>query len=100
VAQHLGDLYLIASLARPGANVTGLSSQAEDILPKMMELFSSVLPSPATVAVFVQEGSEVHPRMWQRLVPIAQTLKLSLARMGINPKPVRFFSCAAALRSF
>jgi putative ABC transport system substrate-binding protein len=34
VADPVGQ-HLIASLARPGANITGLSSQAEDIMPKI-----------------------------------------------------------------
>src|SRR3990172_4876989 len=82
VADPVGQR-LIASLARPGANITGLSSQAEDILPKMMELFSDVLPRAATVAVFTQGGSAVHPRMWQQLGPIAQALGLKLARIEV-----------------
>ena len=82
VADPVGQR-LIASLARPGANITGLSSQAEDILPKMMELFSSVLPNPATVAVFAQGTSNVHPRMWQQLGPIAQALKLKLVKIEV-----------------
>ena len=82
VADPVGQR-LIASLARPGANVTGLSSQAEDILPKMMELFAGVLPSGATVAVFGQGGSEVHPRMWQQLAPVAEALKLKLVKVEI-----------------
>jgi putative ABC transport system substrate-binding protein len=78
--------HLIVSLARPGANITGLSSQAEDILPKMLELFSGVLPRGATVAVFVQGNSQVHPRMWQQLQPVAETLGLRLERIDIgNP---------------
>ena len=77
---------LIASLARPGANITGLSSQAEDILPKMLELFSGVLPHGAIVAVFVEGRSQVHPRMWQQLGPVAEALGLRLERIDIaNP---------------
>ena len=72
---------LIASLARPGANITGVSSQAEDILPKMLELFSDVLPRPAIVAVFAQGRSVVHSRMWQQLAPIAQALNLKLVKV-------------------
>ena len=82
VADPVGQR-LIASLARPGNNVTGLSSQAEDILPKMMELFSSVLPGSATVAVFAQGRSDVHPRMWQQLGPIAQALRLKLVKIEV-----------------
>jgi putative tryptophan/tyrosine transport system substrate-binding protein len=82
VADPVGQR-LIASLARPGANITGLSSQAEDILPKMMELFSGVVPKPATVAVLLQAGSDVHPRMWQQLVAIARALELKLAKIDV-----------------
>ena len=82
VADPVGQR-LIASLARPGANITGLSSQAEDILPKMLESLSEVLPKPATVAVFLQAGSDVHPRMWQQLVPIARALDLKLVRIDV-----------------
>jgi putative tryptophan/tyrosine transport system substrate-binding protein len=85
VADPVGQR-LIASLAKPGANITGLSSQAEDILPKMMQLFAGVLPRPATVAVLVQGGSDVHPRMWQQLVPIAHALELKLVKIDVaNP---------------
>lgn len=82
VADPVGQR-LIASLARPGANITGLSSQAEDLLPKMMELFSDVLPKPATVAVFLQGGSDVHPRMWQQLAPIARALDLKPVKIDV-----------------
>jgi putative ABC transport system substrate-binding protein len=80
VADPVGQ-NLIASLARPGANTTGLSSQAEDIMPKMLELFANVLPRLTTIAVLTDAGSEVHPRMWQALGPAAQTLKIKLVKI-------------------
>ena len=83
VADPVGQK-LIASLAKPGANITGLSSQAEDIMPKMLELFASVLPRSATVAVLVDATSEVHPRMWQALVPVAQALNIKLLKMDVG----------------
>ncbi len=82
VADPVGQK-LIASLARPGANITGLSSQAEDILPKMMELFAGVLPKSASVAVFADSRSEVHPRMWQALAPVAQALNLKIVKIDV-----------------
>ncbi len=82
VADPVGQ-HLIASLARPGANITGLSSQAEDIMPKMLELFASVLPRPITVAVLTEARSDVHPRMWQALGPVAQTLKIQLVKIDV-----------------
>lgn len=86
VADPVGQS-LIASLARPGANITGLSSQAEDIMPKMLELFAAVLPRPTTVAVLVEARSEVHPRMWQALGPVAQTLNIRLIRISVGRPP-------------
>ena len=82
VADPVGQ-HLIASLARPGANITGLSSQAEDIMPKMLELFASVLPRPITIAVLTEARSDVHPRMWQALGPVAQRLKVNLMKVDV-----------------
>jgi putative ABC transport system substrate-binding protein len=83
VADPVGQK-LIASLARPGANVTGLSSQAEDIMPKMLELFASVLPRPVTVAILTEAGSAVHPRMWQALGPVAETVGVRLVKIEVG----------------
>jgi len=82
VADPVGQ-HLIASLARPGANLTGLSSQAEDIMPKMLELLATVLPRPITVAVLLDAASAVHPRMWDALLPAAQTLRIKLVRVDV-----------------
>ncbi|MBL8360327.1 MAG: ABC transporter substrate-binding protein [Rubrivivax sp.] len=86
VADPVGQ-QLIASLARPGANVTGLASQAEDIVPKMLELLGQVLPKAPTVAVLVDSGSAVHPRMWRALGPIAQRLNIQLVKVEAGRKP-------------
>jgi putative ABC transport system substrate-binding protein len=83
VADPVGQ-HLIASLARPGANISGLSSQAEDIMPKMLELFGSVLGRPTTVAVLTDARSAVHPRMWQALGPVAQTLRVKLVKIDVG----------------
>jgi putative tryptophan/tyrosine transport system substrate-binding protein len=42
---------LVASLARPGGNVTGLSNQATDVVGKRLELLREVLPSLRRVAI-------------------------------------------------
>jgi putative ABC transport system substrate-binding protein len=38
---------LVASLARPGGNVTGLSLQQTDLAAKRLELLRQVMPAPA-----------------------------------------------------
>ncbi len=80
VADPVGQ-QMIASLARPGANTTGLSSQAEEIMPKMLELFAGVLPDPVAMAVLADASSDVHPRMWQALGMAASKLRVALVRI-------------------
>jgi putative ABC transport system substrate-binding protein len=78
---------LVASLARPGANVTGRSSQAEDLVPKKLELFARALGKPTTVAVLVDSNSAVHARMFDALQPVAQQLKLELVKVEAGRRP-------------
>jgi putative ABC transport system substrate-binding protein len=42
---------LIATLARPGGNTTGLATLNEDVTPKLLELLQTVLPKATTMAV-------------------------------------------------
>jgi putative ABC transport system substrate-binding protein len=56
-------------------------------MPKMLELFGSVLPKPTTVAVLVDSSSAVHPRMWRTLGPIAQRLNIQLVKVEAGREP-------------
>jgi len=44
---------LVASLARPGGNVTGMSSATSELAAKNLELFRQIVPSTKRVAVLV-----------------------------------------------
>jgi putative tryptophan/tyrosine transport system substrate-binding protein len=48
---------LVASLARPGGNVTGLSSQLTDAAAKRLELLKEIVPNLRRVAVMVYAAS-------------------------------------------
>jgi putative ABC transport system substrate-binding protein len=43
---------LVASLARPGGNITGLSSLSMDLSGKRLEILKEIIPSLARVAIF------------------------------------------------
>jgi putative ABC transport system substrate-binding protein len=45
-------LLVVASLARPGGNVTGLSSVNTDSVPKRLELLTELVPALASIAAF------------------------------------------------
>ena len=48
---------LVASLARPGGNVTGLSMQQTDLAGKRLELLREVVPSLGSLAILANIGS-------------------------------------------
>jgi putative tryptophan/tyrosine transport system substrate-binding protein len=83
VADPVGQK-LIDSLAKPGGRLTGLSSQAEDIMPRMLELFTQVQPRPRFIAVLADQRSEVHPRMWRALEPAARALDLRMVKVDVG----------------
>ena len=50
-----GDL--IASLARPGGNVTGISSLADQLDAKRLELLRELVPQARVIALLVNPGN-------------------------------------------
>src|SRR5215207_2644392 len=48
---------LVASLAQPGGNVTGLSNQSTDLAGKQLELLRDVVPGLRRLAILVNVGS-------------------------------------------
>ncbi len=51
---------LVAGLARPGGNTTGLSAIAVDLSPKHLEFLKAVMPQLARVAVLVNPGNSAN----------------------------------------
>jgi putative ABC transport system substrate-binding protein len=74
---------IIASLSRPGRNVTGTSSQAEELLAKRLELLADVLPKATRVAVLANARNPVHALSWPRLERAATARGLQLVRVEI-----------------
>ena len=66
---------LVPSLARPGGNLTGLSSIAPDLEGKRLQLLREVVPALSHVAMFVNSLNPFHissmgqlalpPRLWE-----------------------------------
>jgi putative ABC transport system substrate-binding protein len=50
-------LNLVKSIARPEANITGLSNSASDLIGKRLALFKEVIPRLSKVALLVNENS-------------------------------------------
>jgi putative ABC transport system substrate-binding protein len=74
----------VASLARPGGNMTGVTSTAADLGPKHLELLKTATPKLSRVAVLLQPGNPGHPRQFVVIFSAAQKvgIQLVLAQAG------------------
>jgi putative tryptophan/tyrosine transport system substrate-binding protein len=87
VMTAIGDpvgLGLVASLAQPGGNVTGLSNMSGDLAGKRLELLKEVVPAARRIAVMM------HPD--DPIVPIqVKDINATAARIGVTLEliPVR-----------
>jgi putative ABC transport system substrate-binding protein len=73
---------LVASLARPGGNVTGLSEQYTELLPKWLELLKEAVPQVSQVAALVvPELWPVSDEPWRALQRTAAGLGVRLHRV-------------------
>jgi putative ABC transport system substrate-binding protein len=69
---------LVASLARPGGNVTGLSLNAVDVSSKHVELIKTVMPTVTHVAVLTNPGVPAHHAIVKNLQAAAQRVALRI----------------------
>jgi putative tryptophan/tyrosine transport system substrate-binding protein len=75
---------LVASLARPGGNVTGLSQQATDLAGKRLELLGQVLPGLHRLAAMANIGNPSSMREMDEVQASARTLGLEVIRLEIR----------------
>src|SRR5215831_319307 len=51
------EVGLVASLARPGSNLTGVSMRTDELTPKRLELLSELVPQAGVIALLVSPNS-------------------------------------------
>jgi len=77
---------LVASLARPGGNVTGFSSLATELNTKRLEILKDAVPKLARGGFLMgSEGSAGRDLQLKELRPAAVALKLKLEEIGTQP---------------
>jgi putative tryptophan/tyrosine transport system substrate-binding protein len=92
-------LSLVASLARPGGNVTGLTSLSGDLGPKRLELLKQTLPGLTRVALLWNAGNPTATRFFKDMESAAPRLGIRVQALGIRgaaPDDVRNAVDAAA----
>jgi putative ABC transport system substrate-binding protein len=73
---------LIASLARPGGNVTGLTNLTTELLGKRLELLKEALPKINRIGVVYQSGSGTEIELKDK------TTQSAAEHLGINLEPL------------
>jgi putative tryptophan/tyrosine transport system substrate-binding protein len=75
---------LVASLARPGGNLTGLSLLNPELHGKRLELLKQVLPRVSRVATLTNPGNPSHELFWKETQVAAQALALQLQPVEVR----------------
>ena len=75
---------LVASLARPGGNVTGLSQQSTDLAGKRVELLREVVPGLGRLATMANIGNPLAVLEMREVHAAARTLGLEVATSEIR----------------
>jgi putative tryptophan/tyrosine transport system substrate-binding protein len=72
---------LVASLARPGGNVTGVTSLSVDLMGKQLELLKAMLPTLSRVAILWEPANLAHVLRVREADMAAQRLGVQLHRV-------------------
>jgi len=71
---------LVASLARPGGNVTGMSTLFEELIPKWFEIITTLISNIRTVALVVNPESLDDEYWWAQARQAAERFRLDVVR--------------------
>ena len=90
----------VASLARPGGNITGLTHLSPDLSGKRLELLKEVVPHLLRVAVLWNSNQPGQPAAFKETQVAAQALKVTLISMEVRNREEieRVLSAAAKER--
>ncbi len=87
----------VASLAQPGANITGLSALSPEISGKQLELLKEIVPKLARVAVMGNSTRAGNGQMLKETELAAEALKVQLQYLDVpDPKNIETAFLAAS----
>jgi len=79
------QLGLVASLSRPGGNITGGTQLVQEVTPKMLELLHEVLPTARVMALLVNPADPVLAQInTSKVLAAAHTLGLELHVLNVS----------------
>ncbi|HEV7634127.1 MAG TPA: ABC transporter substrate-binding protein [Bradyrhizobium sp.] len=85
IGEPLG-MGVVASLARPGGNVTGLSAFVTELAGKRVELLKELRPGNSVAAFFHNMGNPVVPQQWEETTKAAQKLGIEVVLLDVRTR--------------
>jgi putative ABC transport system substrate-binding protein len=70
---------LVASLARPGGNITGISVMSTELMPKRLQLLSDLVPHVRAIALLVNPNNPQTERVMRDVLEAARAKGLQLS---------------------
>jgi putative ABC transport system substrate-binding protein len=94
-------LGLVASLARPGANLTGFSHISAELMPKRLELLSELVPQARVIALLVNPNNANAEPMMRDVQEAARAkgLELPILKAGTESEIDAAFATLVQLRA-
>jgi putative tryptophan/tyrosine transport system substrate-binding protein len=89
---------LVASLARPGGNLTGVSVIGREIIANQLEMFKQAVPRASRVAVLRNHTNSAHSVVLRELEVTTQVLGVTLQAVAVQ-QPEDFESAFTAIRT-
>jgi putative tryptophan/tyrosine transport system substrate-binding protein len=77
---------IVASLARPGGNVTGLSAQVTDIYSKRVQLLRELIPRAGRVAALFNMNNPAIPQAWKEVETSARSLGMQPQLLDVRTR--------------
>src|SRR5213593_2538246 len=87
---------LVASLARPGGNVTGLTQLGAEVAGKRLQILKDTVPNVSRVAFLRNRASPAHVPYVNELQAAARGLRLTLQSVEVQ-EPYEFERAFAAM---
>ena len=75
---------LVASLSRPGGNLTGVTDMNVDVGPKRLQLLHELLPTATVIGILINPTSPLAEPFLQSLQPAARALGLQLQALSAS----------------
>ncbi len=76
--------HLIASLARPGGNITGVAATGPESAAKALQLLKEAVPHITVVGVWLDSGNPAQQRVAAALETVGPQLGVRVARIGVT----------------